>query len=220
MLFGASKIFGINLSENFNSPYYSETIREFWRRWHISLSSWFRDYVYIPLGGSRCSKFRKAINILITFLLSGLWHGANYVLWGVFHGIFVLLGDLYKTRWKWLNRVITFVIVSFLWSFFIWNSSSILAMEMMASVFTKFNLSSLVQNILNLGLSFGDYIVLIISLVMLFIFDCNSKKIIDKIKSKSFETKLIIFCTLSMIVLVFGIYGIGFNVSEFIYSKF
>ena len=220
IVLGASKMIGINLKENFNSPYYSETIQEFWRRWHISLSSWFKDYVYIPLGGNRCSKIRKSFNVLITFLLSGLWHGVTYILWGLFHGIFVLFGDKYKTKFKFLNRLITFIIVSFLWSFFIWSSSSELAVSMMISVFTKFNILEFSQNILNLGLTIGDYIVLIVSTIILFIFDGNTTKIVEKIKEKSFEYKLSIFCTLSLIVLVFGIYGIGFNVSEFIYSKF
>ena len=81
---GSAKILNIDLMTNFRSPYYASSIREFWSRWHISLSTWFRDYVYIPLGGNRCSKFRNAINLLITFLVSGLWHGAswNFVVWG------------------------------------------------------------------------------------------------------------------------------------------
>lgn len=171
-------------------------------------------------GGNRCSKFRKSINVLITFLLSGLWHGATYILWGIFHGIFVLFGNKLKTKFKLLNRIITFIIVSILWSFFIWSTRTSLALSMIASVFTKFNFENFSSNILNLGLNLSDYIVLVISTIILFIFDGNSSKIINKIKTKSFEFKLSIFCCLSLIVLVFGIYGIGFNVSEFIYSKF
>lgn len=91
---------------------------------------------------------------------------------------------------------------------------------MMGSVFTKFNFRILLQEILNLGLTLGDYIVLIVSTIILFIFDGNSSKFINKIKSKSFEFKLTVFLTLSLFVVVFGIYGIGFNVDEFIYSKF
>lgn len=81
---GTAKLFGINLMTNFKSPYFSTSIQEFWSRWHISLSTWFRDYIYIPLGGNRCSKLRHSFNLLITFLISGLWHGANwtFVLWG------------------------------------------------------------------------------------------------------------------------------------------
>ena len=86
---GCAKLFGISLRPNFRTPYFSRDIAEFWRRWHISLNKWFTDYVYIPLGGSRVSKPKIARNILIVFLLSGLWHGANwtYVCWGMYHAI-------------------------------------------------------------------------------------------------------------------------------------
>lgn len=86
---GTARLFGINLMTNFRSPYFSTTVKEFWSRWHISLSTWFRDYVYIPLGGNRCSKVKRDRNLIVTFLLSGLWHGASftYVIWGGIHGI-------------------------------------------------------------------------------------------------------------------------------------
>ena len=219
IVLGVSKVADIDLKENFDSPYLSENIKEFWRRWHISLSSWLRDYIYIPLGGSRCSKFRKAINILITFLVSGLWHGVNYILWGFIHGIFVLLGDSYKTKFKNLNRVINYIIVSLLWSFFIWPTTGE-AVQAMLSILTNLNISELAQNILNLGLSVGDYIVLIISILMLFIFDGKKDKILSYIKSKSFERKLVFIGIFALIVITFGIYGIGFEVNDFIYSKF
>ena len=80
IVIGVSKILEINLPENFNSPFLAENIKEFWRRWHITLSTWLKDYIYIPLGGNRCGKFRKSINVLITFIVSGLWHGVNYIL--------------------------------------------------------------------------------------------------------------------------------------------
>ena len=87
---GSAKILGINLTQNFKAPYFASSIKDFWGRWHISLSSWLRDYIYIPLGGNRVGKVRHSLNILITFLVSGLWHGArwNYVLWGGLHGVF------------------------------------------------------------------------------------------------------------------------------------
>ena len=219
IVLGVSKVADIDLKENFDSPYLSENIKEFWRRWHISLSSWLRDYVYIPLGGSRCSKFRKAINTLITFLVSGLWHGVNYILWGFIHGIFVLLGDSYKTKFKNLNRVINYIIVSLLWSFFIWPTTGEVVQALL-SVLTNLNISELAQNILNLGLSVGDYIVLVISILILFIFDGKKDKILSYIKSKSFERKLVYIGIFALIVITFGIYGIGFEVNDFIYSKF
>ena len=90
---GCARLFGINLMQNFSTPYFATSIRDFWRRWHISLMTWLRDYVYIPLGGNRCSRPRQILNTLITFLLSGLWHGAawTYVLWGLYHGVLVRL---------------------------------------------------------------------------------------------------------------------------------
>lgn len=93
---GAAKIMGIDLMENFRQPYFSKSISEFWQRWHISLSTWFRDYVYIPLGGNRTKKTRAYINIMIVFVVSGLWHGANwtFMLWGLFHGVFICLEKL------------------------------------------------------------------------------------------------------------------------------
>lgn len=93
---GASRILGIDLMKNFDRPYFSKSIAEFWRRWHISLSTWFRDYVYIPLGGNRVVKWRLYYNILITFTISGLWHGAawTFIAWGVLHGLYMVIGHI------------------------------------------------------------------------------------------------------------------------------
>ncbi len=96
MAIGLGAIFGFTFKENFNYPYISKSITEFWRRWHISLSSWFKEYLYIPLGGSRVSKWRNALNIIIVFFVTGLWHGAawNFIIWGLWHGIFNLMEKL------------------------------------------------------------------------------------------------------------------------------
>src|ERR1019366_2556035 len=98
---GAAQILGFRLMENFRTPYYSLSISEFWQRWHISLSTWFKDYLYIPLGGNRVSRSRHIINLLITFGLSGLWHGANwtYVVWGILNGTYLVCGFLTK-QWR------------------------------------------------------------------------------------------------------------------------
>ncbi len=124
---GSAKLLNINLMENFKSPYWSASIREFWSRWHISLSTWFRDYVYIPLGGNRVSKIRNIINYLITFMVSGLWHGANltFIAWGGLHGA----GQIYEKSFEiknhvkkdiyWVIRVIcVFIFVTLTWVFF------------------------------------------------------------------------------------------------------
>ncbi|MCQ2441852.1 MAG: MBOAT family protein [Oscillospiraceae bacterium] len=131
---GTSKLLGINLMTNFKSPYFSQSIKEFWSRWHISLSTWFRDYVYIPLGGNRVSKIRYHLNLMIVFLVSGLWHGANwtFVLWGGIHGAGQVVESILvpkqtiKRRSKgifWLVRVaFVFAFASFAWIFFVSHS--------------------------------------------------------------------------------------------------
>jgi D-alanyl-lipoteichoic acid acyltransferase DltB (MBOAT superfamily) len=95
---GSARVLGFKLMENFNRPYASRSVAEFWHRWHISLSTWFRDYLYIPLGGRRKGPFRHQMNLLITFGVSGLWHGANwtYVIWGLLNGLYLILGNLAK----------------------------------------------------------------------------------------------------------------------------
>ena len=127
---GCAKLFGIELATNFKSPYLSFSIKEFWSRWHISLSTWFRDYVYIPLGGSRVAKWRNCLNLLITFLVSGFWHGSSltYIFWGAVHGLLQIVETFIypKTRRgvpvtrkkHWWQLPITFAILCFTWIFF------------------------------------------------------------------------------------------------------
>jgi D-alanyl-lipoteichoic acid acyltransferase DltB (MBOAT superfamily) len=137
---GASHIMGIRLMENFNRPYYAKSIGEFWRRWHISLSTWFRDYLYIPLGGNRVSVPRQYFNLFFIFMVSGIWHGANwtFVIWGALHGFYQIFGRLTKTyrdafnartgltRLPGLLKLLrvgsTFLLVAFAWIFFRANS--------------------------------------------------------------------------------------------------
>lgn len=129
---GTAKLFGIDLMTNFKSPYFATSIREFWSRWHISLSTWFRDYVYFPLGGSRVSRPRHYLNLMITFLASGLWHGANwtFIVWGGLHGMAQTTEDIVAGRAKepkhlmtrMVRTVIVFAFCSFAWVFFVSNS--------------------------------------------------------------------------------------------------
>jgi D-alanyl-lipoteichoic acid acyltransferase DltB (MBOAT superfamily) len=124
---GTARLFGIELMTNFRTPYFASSIKDFWHRWHISLSTWFRDYVYIPLGGNRKNNFRKHLNILITFTLSGLWHGANitFVVWGFLHGFLYFIESLISPN-KFINKkaitfagiISTYLAVNFLWIFF------------------------------------------------------------------------------------------------------
>jgi D-alanyl-lipoteichoic acid acyltransferase DltB (MBOAT superfamily) len=137
MAIGAARVMGFATMKNFDRPYSARSVGEFWHRWHISLSSWFRDYLYIPLGGSRVAPLRWGVNILIVFLLSGLWHGAawTFIIWGGLHGIFLIgerliqsvathgdksIPDILVIRV--LQRGVTFAAISFAWIFFRANS--------------------------------------------------------------------------------------------------
>jgi len=176
---GISKLFGFEIMSNFKFPYFSRNIGEFWRRWHISLSSWFRDYLYIPLGGSRKGRFSSIRNIFIIFTVSGLWHGANltFVFWGLFHAILFLPSFFFKTNRKYrstivsegkllpnykdfYNIIITFSLVTFGWIFF--RSESIIdAFKYIEIMILNFNipmtyLSFLVHVILILILDWNN----------------------------------------------------------------
>lgn len=127
MAIGVGKVLGFELTENFRHPYFAVSVTDFWHRWHISLSTWLKDYVYIPMGGSRCSKLRNYWNIFVTFLVSGIWHGANwtFIVWGCMHGICQIVEKMLgqqKCNYGWFGKsikiVITFLIVNFAWIFF------------------------------------------------------------------------------------------------------
>ena len=125
MAIGLGKMFGFHFLENFNFPYMSKTITEFWRRWHISLSSWFREYVYIPLGGNRKGMGRQLFNIMVVWMLTGLWHGANwnFVLWGVYYGILLMIEKLFLLKWlkkapAWIGHIYSMLLVVIGWTIF------------------------------------------------------------------------------------------------------
>lgn len=129
MAIGLGKIFGFHFLENFDYPYISKSVTEFWRRWHISLSTWFRDYVYIPLGGNRVNKFKWIRNIILVWLLTGLWHGAawNFIIWGIYYGLLLLFEKLFFDRIlkklpTIINWLYTFIIVMISWMIFRSNS--------------------------------------------------------------------------------------------------
>src|SRR5690606_28377241 len=177
---GLARTMGFDLMKNFDSPYFSKSITEFWRRWHISLSTWFRDYVYIPLGGSRNGKYRTYSNLFIVFFVSGLWHGAamTFVIWGAIHGIIIVLEKAFKPKLhnflksinfslksigsNMLFMTITFFTVCFAWVFFRANSFKDAIYIISNSASTK-NKHSIVE----LGLSQGEIIIAILSIISL-----------------------------------------------------
>ena len=130
MAIGLGKMFGFEFLENFNYPYIATSITDFWRRWHISLSSWFRDYVYIPLGGNRVSKLKWIRNIMIVWFLTGLWHGAawNFIMWGVYFGILLILEKAFLSKYiQKLPKVVNIILTNFIVmiSFIIFNGNGI-----------------------------------------------------------------------------------------------
>lgn len=236
IVLGSSQTLGIKLPENFNTPFFSKTIPEFWRRWHMTLNAWFRDYIYFPLGGSRKGKMRTYINLMIIFLVSGLWHGAawTYFIWGVLNGLYccwyklldtVLKPVLEKIRkilglnkerntYKVMQMFITFGLTCFAFIFFRAGTVN-QAVQMIKSIP---NLTP----IANLGLTFADYVITLISLGLLFIISLLKQKynVREEISKQHILIKGVIWIGLIVLILVFGYYGVGYDSSNFIYQKF
>lgn len=223
---GAAKIMGFTLMENFNAPYLSGSVSEFWRRWHISLSTWFRDYLYIPLGGNRKGTFRKYLNIMIVFLVSGLWHGANwtYVIWGGLNGIFQIIGSIVKPirdkmqnifvldrdsfSHKLLKVIVTFLLVDFAWIFF--RASTISdAITAVKSIFTANNPWIFFDDSLyELGLNRKNFNVMLVSIAVLMAADWFKWKgisLLNIIKKQEWWFRWLFYIVAVNAVLLFGI---------------
>ena len=230
---GVAKLMGIDLMINFDRPYFSKNIKEFWRRWHISLSSWLRDYIYIPLGGSRCSLIKKYRNIIITFLASGLWHGANwtFVLWGGLHGLYQVIGDL-KNKIITIKRdffvlnifrvIICFVLVAFAWIFFRANTISD-AVYIIKNIFAGWenvsDLQYLYVTFNNMGLKLFEIVILSIAILFLIFTEVISFKYdIHKLLNKGpFIFRFVYYYILACFILMMGVFAGG---GQFIYFQF
>ena len=219
MAIGLGKMFGFHFKENFNHPYIASTVQEFWRRWHITLGAWLREYVYIPLGGNRKGKARKILNTLVTFLISGLWHGIHYLLWGLLNGVFVCLGEKLRTKWKLLDQLGTFLVITLLWSFFVWTDT-VTALKMAGSIFTVFNYGQLLTELPELGLVLSDWILLGLGVAVVWLVDWKREPLQRRFLGFSPAVRTGAVCLLALAVLVFGMYGIGFDASAFIYGGF
>ncbi|GGE32533.1 O-acyltransferase [Psychroflexus planctonicus] len=220
---GVARLFGFKLMTNFSYPYFSRDIAEFWRRWHISLSTWFRDYLYIPLGGSRATKLKQVRNVFIIFLVSGFWHGANwtFVVWGGIHALLFLPLLLVKANRKNLEGnhlnlknissiIFTFLLVTFAWVFFraanlgeAWQYIvEILKMDDLSmNLFLKSN-----KYMLFFGVSLFSILVLLLTEYTAF---ANNKKEVQLNKWKSF-----------IVVILILFLGVFKNPSDFIYFQF
>lgn len=224
---GTARLFGIRLMTNFRSPYLAESVAEFWRRWHISLSTWFRDYVYIPLGGNRKGKIRKYINTLVTFLLSGLWHGANitFVLWGSIHGCLQVAESTFslnrKKKYHILSGIVVFSLITFAWIFFRADTLQD------ALYVIRFMFSGIAQPLVYLkngldaiGIRRITYIRIGISLGTLFLFDYINLKKDPLIEISRFPRILRwgIYYVLGIVLIIYSIQNMGAN--QFVYFQF
>lgn len=229
---GCAKLFGIDLMTNFKSPYFSFSVKEFWSRWHISLSTWFRDYVYIPLGGNRVPKWRHCLNLLITFLVSGLWHGSSltYLVWGGLHGLLQMIETLIypKTRkgvavmrrrhlWQ---LPVTFILLCFTWIFFRANSLQD-AIWIISRLFWDIErpLNYIQTCIICLGVSPAAVAGMLLSVVLLTAYDYTSLKrdVISAISHQKCFIRWPVYVLFLVVIALFSSKGVA---TEFIYFRF
>lgn len=215
MALGSAKCFGIDLMRNFNQPYLSQSIKEFWQRWHISLSSWFKEYVYIPLGGNKTSAIKQFRNTMITFALSGLWHGAswNFVVWGACHGVLVYFSTILNVVFsriiqglKWMDVVLNFFIVTLLWVFF--RAQNFEAVKNVFHSFIHFRFIGL--SVLEYNFGPFSFCVLIGALLYLWLINVKTPSNV-KVKYESYKVAINFF-----LVFFLGV----FNNQSFIYFQF
>lgn len=238
---GAARILGYRLMDNFNAPFLATNVAELWTRWHISLSSWFKDYLYIPLGGNRKGKIRKYFNKLLVFLISGLWHGADwtFVVWGGLNGLYQIIGELllpirnFTVRMLHINRerfshrlyqtLFTFGLFTF--SFIFFRADSIEAAgEIIHSIVTVYNPMIFVNgNLYQCGLDEKNFALMLISIAVIIISDickCKGIKIREKIAKQGMLFQCVLVAVFVLLILLFGIWGSGYNESNFIYFQF
>ena len=238
---GSAKMLGVELMENFDTPYLSMSTAEFWRRWHISLSTWFRDYVYIPLGGSRRGKARKYLNIMITFGLSGLWHGARwtYVFWGLLNGAYQVIGELLKPLrdrgvkalglhrdslgHKTVRVLVTFLLISFALIFFRAPQLSD-AFNIVHGMFTDINPWILFDGSLyECGLNRANFDLMLLGIALLTGADiCKLRgiKLRELIVKQDAWCQSLIIALSAALILLFGILGDSTEAVSFIYFQF
>lgn len=239
---GAAKVMGFTLMWNFDTPYFATSIKDFWRRWHISLSQWLKDYVYIPLGGNKKGRIRKYINLMITFLISGLWHGAawHYVVWGGIHGVYQIVGDCFapllekfensykKTAsisYKITRICITYFLVCIALIFFRAESIS-QSIGIIKRIICKINPWVLFGDALvgNLGLENHYFKIIGVALAFWFLVELLQYKkheLLPELLSKQ-----VVWCRWAVLVFmmgfigIYGVYGPGYDASSFIYFQF
>jgi D-alanyl-lipoteichoic acid acyltransferase DltB (MBOAT superfamily) len=222
---GCGKMLGFELSLNFNKPYLSTSFSDFWRRWHISLSSWFKDYVYIPLGGNKSGKFFTIRNFLIVFLLSGLWHGAswNFVLWGLFNGLFLIILDPFVNKFNkfTLGKLAAGIIVFSCWalSLVLFRTSNFEQAKIIYSHI--FIISS--KSIDSYGLSIKELNFTFTILIFYFILEwieLNFSSLSDWLFKRNLLFRWAVYILIILSIIILGSYGSEMNDKQFIYFQF
>jgi D-alanyl-lipoteichoic acid acyltransferase DltB (MBOAT superfamily) len=237
---GAALSMGIRLTDNFEAPYFSKSVKEFWRRWHISLSGWFRDYLYIPLGGNRKGYVRKQGNLLFVFAVSGLWHGASlsYLFWGLLNGLFQVISDTTRRikqkfhityaignsfSGRMLKTAGTFGLVTFAWLFFRAGSLSE-ASHLVKNMCSAFNWTVFFDGSLyGLGVAKDDMQVLVLAVAVLAVVDSfkyRGTNVADAVMEQPAWFRICCFAGLTVILLLFGCYGEMYDAQQFIYFQF
>jgi D-alanyl-lipoteichoic acid acyltransferase DltB (MBOAT superfamily) len=225
---GSARLLGFDLMQNFRTPYLSRNFKEFWHRWHVSLSTWFRDYVYIPLGGNRVSQNRWIMNIMITFTLSGLWHGASltFIIWGFLHGLFLVVEHLLSKRitlpenFSWIGLGSTFLLVNLNWVFFRAETLD-QSLQILAS-FSNFNPDTFNKaiTVFHANNEFREFVISILAALPLFLIfelligksDFNSL-----IVNKNMTIRWSIYILFALVILAFGVLS---KAPQFIYFQF
>ncbi len=237
---GCAKLFGIDLMENFKSPYFSKSIKEFWTRWHISLSTWFKDYLYIPLGGNRKGILRTYFNLMITFLVSGIWHGANwtFVLWGGLNGFYQIIGDIknkalkkigFNIKNKYINNffnifrtLITFSLICFSLIFFRANTVKD-AFYIVNNLFSDITNIGNIQYMYNisteLGLNIFEILMVTLCIILLFFIELleYKQRIYVTLNKCPFIIRFVFYYIITIIIISMGVFS---NAGQFIYFQF
>lgn len=227
---GIGKSFGIELPENFRQPYLAVSLNDFWKRWHISLTSWFRDYVYFPLGGNRKGQLRTYVNIIIVFVLSGIWHGAGltFFIWGLLHGVLQVIERIIDTRLQvksnvldFIRGIITFGIVALLWvPFRADNMNQVL--ELLSGVCVNANQFSR-EALAGHGVNLASMMVLMICICLVLVADIiqkRGKNIVAGVESMNVVLRWTLLLGVFFAIIVFGVYGPGYDAANFIYYQF
>ena len=214
---GAAKVMGFNLMENFRRPYFATTVTDFWHRWHISLSTWFKDYLYIPLGGNRVSTIRCNFNIMTTFIVSGIWHGANwtFVVWGTIHGLLQCIEKglgwnkiSWNTSMKIFHWLLTFCIVCLAWIFFRSNNISD-AFSIIKSIFTNLKMPYM---------RVSDFLAIGMALSIMFIKEMKDEGN-SKVRISNSQYWIVRHCYVVVMITFIILFGV-LNGDQFIYFQF